>query len=271
MLKYLSASLLLLPLFNHRLLLIGLIKRSLKMTYAGSLGGVLWVYIKPLLMVIAYYFVFDRVLQVRLNAQSPEGASYSFYLLSGLLPWLVFSESIMEGAGSLVREAEILKKTRFPLEIIPAKIALVSAIKVLPIVYILWLISLFKVDGSVLAVLYLSVWIVLQLVISFYFITVFSILSAAFRDVSLLVESFFPLLLFFSPVLYPIETVPETLRWVLYIHPYTALAEGYHAIILDGSLPSGLAMSIVLGWLMVTLFLSRVLLRRSRDHLVDWL
>jgi ABC-type polysaccharide/polyol phosphate export permease len=258
-------------LLRFRHLLAGLVGRNLKAVYTGSVGGAIWVYLKPMIVILAYYFVFDQVLSIRLNLDTGGTSSYALYLLSGLLPWLVFSDSVVEGASCLVREAELIKKTRFPIAIIPARTVLTSAIKIFPLLLIIWLVSIAIAEGSFIAVPMLAVWIALQMLFTYYLVIALSILSAALRDVGLLVESVFPMLLFFSPVLYPIENVPEMYHWVLRLNPYTPLAEGYHAILLRGEMPSMADMALLLGWIVLSLFLCAVLIRRSRETIVDWL
>jgi ABC-type polysaccharide/polyol phosphate export permease len=258
-------------LLRFRHLLLGLVVRNLKAVYTGSVGGALWVYLKPLIVILAYYFVFDQVLSVRLNLDMGGSESYALYLLSGLLPWLVFSDSVVEGASCLVREAELIKKTRFPIVIIPARTVLTSAIKIFPLLLIIWAVSMVVAAGSAYVLPVLVVWVGLQTLLSYYIVVLLAILSAALRDVGLLVESLFPMLLFFSPVLYPMENVPPGFQWVLSLNPYTPLAEGYHAILLRGAIPALSDITLVLGWLLLSLFIGRVLIRRSRETLVDWL
>jgi lipopolysaccharide transport system permease protein len=258
-------------LLQFRHLLTGLVGRSLKTIYTGSVVGAAWVYFKPLIFILAYYFVFDQVLSVRLDLGESGTSSYALYLLSGLLPWLVFSEAVIEGASSLVREAELIKKTRFPIVLIPAKSIITSAVKILPLLLVIWIVAVVIAEGKVHAVVLLGLWVALQLQLTFYLATTLSILSAAFRDVGLLVESVFPMLLFFSPVLYPIAQVPGGYHWLLWLNPFTPIVEGYHAIILEGALPSMTAWLVLGCWIVSLLFVCHLLIRRSKEYIVDWL
>jgi lipopolysaccharide transport system permease protein len=272
MVKFRLLSILLLEeLLRFRHLLYGLTSRSLKNAYEGSAGGAAWVYIKPLFIIFAYYFVFDKVLSVRLNISSGSTSSYSLYLLSGILPWLVFSESIMEGASCLVRESGLIKKTKFPLELVPARTVITPAIRIFPLLLLIWPMGIFFADGSWVSVSYLILWIVGQLLLTYYFTIIFSVLTAALRDIGLLIESVFPFLLFFTPVLYPIENVPAGLHWILWLNPFTPIVDGYHQILLMGNMPEVTDFMIVVVWIVVALSVSRLLLKRSREYVVDWL
>ncbi|MES9992469.1 MAG: ABC transporter permease [Candidatus Thiodiazotropha sp.] len=258
-------------LLRFRHLLAGLVGRSLKSIYTGSMIGAAWVYFKPLIIIFAYYFVFDQVLSIRLDLESSGTSSYSLYLLSGLLPWLVFSDAVIEGASCLVREAELLKKTRFPIVLIPAKAVVTAAVKIFPLLFIIWVVSMITAEGKLQGVLLLAIWMGVQIQLTYYIAISLSIMSAALRDIGLFIESVFPMLLFFSPVLYPLDKVPAEFQWLLWLNPFTPIAEGYHAILLRGEMPPLVELLVVGGWILVVLSISHLLLRRSKEYIVDWL
>ncbi|MEW8507341.1 MAG: ABC transporter permease [Candidatus Thiodiazotropha sp.] len=271
MIRNILSFLLIDELLRFRHLLAGLVGRSLKSVYTGSMVGAAWVYVKPLIVILAYYFVFDQVLSIRLNLDSSGTSSYSLYLLSGLLPWLVFSDAVIEGASCLVREAELLKKTRFPIVLIPAKAVVTAAVKIFPLLFIIWAVSMITAEGEPQGVVLLIAWMGIQIQLTYYIAIMLSIMSAALRDIGLFIESVFPMLLFFSPVLYPLDKVPNEFQWLLWLNPFTPVAEGYHAILLRGELPALLTLLIVAGWILGLLFISHLLLRRSKEYIVDWL
>ncbi|MET0069342.1 MAG: ABC transporter permease [Candidatus Thiodiazotropha sp.] len=271
MIRNILSLLLIEELLRFRHLLAGLVGRSLKAVYTGSMIGAAWVYFKPLIVILAYYFVFDQVLSIRLDLESSGTGSYALYLLSGLLPWLVFSDAVIEGATSLVREAELLKKTRFPIVLIPAKSVITAAVKIFPLLLLIWLVSVVTAEGRVHGVVLLALWIAVQIQLTYYIAIMLAIMSAALRDVGLLVESIFPMLLFFSPVLYPLDKVPDAFQWLLWLNPFTPLAQGYHAILLRGEIPALFDLAVVGSWILVTLLICHLLLRRSQEYLVDWL
>ncbi len=255
--------------FHH--LLRQLLARSFRASYTGALGGWAWVYARPALMACAYYFVFDKILAVRMEAAVTGTPSYPLFLLAGLLPWMVFMEGVMEGVQSLVREAELLKKARFPLELMPARAILLAALRLSPLLLLLWPLGIWLGEGQAVGLLYLLPWLLLQLLLTYYLALTLAILTAAVRDVGMLVESVLPLMMFFTPVLYTRQSVPEGFGWLLAINPFTPLADGYHRILLAGSPPGGGVFLALLFWLLLFGVFSRVLLRRAREQLVDWL
>ncbi len=257
-------------LWRHRAILAGMVQRSLMSGFAGaSLGGV-WLYLKPLAMAGAYYFVFDRVLSARIGIETGTGM-YALYLMSGLIGWMAFAEGVIDGAQSLSRDAELLKKTRLPFELIPARSVLTAGLRMALLLELVWLSGLFLAQGQIIGLFYLAVWFVAQLWLTYYLALIFACLSAALKDIGLLVEALFPFLLFFSPVLYQTSAVPEAFAWVLPVNPFSALAEGYHDILLQGQWPPLATCLNVIYWLAPVLLIGQLLYPRARDQVTDWL
>jgi len=114
-------------LVERRTLIFQLVKRDFQQRYIGSAAGWLWGLIHPLVLLGSYVFVFDFCLQ-----QSPgPGAvtnSFAMNLIAGILPWLLFSETVQRSSASMVEQANLITKTVFPAEIVPVSIFLSSLI-----------------------------------------------------------------------------------------------------------------------------------------------
>src|SRR5260370_15796815 len=101
----------------RRTLLYQLVKRDFHQRYVGSAAGWLWGLIHPLVLLGIYTFIFSWCLNMQLDAGEVT-RNYSLYLLSGLLPWLLFNETVLRSAGSIVEQANLITKTMFPSEIV---------------------------------------------------------------------------------------------------------------------------------------------------------
>src|SRR6201996_1856745 len=113
-------------LIERRTLIFQLVKRDFQQRYVGSAAGWLWGLIHPLVLLGIYTFVFTSL-------GAPMGKedvtqSYPLYLFSGMLPWLLFSETVQRSSGSIVEQANLITKTIFPAEIVPVSIFLSSLI-----------------------------------------------------------------------------------------------------------------------------------------------
>ena len=93
-------------------LLVGLVRKDLKVKYQGSVLGFLWSLANPLLLLVVYTFVF----QVVLKSGIPQ---FGFYLLSGLLVWNMFAGAVGTSTAAVVGNSGLVKKVRFPLSVLP--------------------------------------------------------------------------------------------------------------------------------------------------------
>jgi len=120
-------------LVDRRTLLFQLVRRDFTQRYAGSAAGWLWSLIHPLVLLASYTFIFSVCLK------QPAGSgeltrSYPLFLFAGMLPWLLFSDTVSRSGTSIVEHANLVTKTMFPSEIVPVSIFLSSAASHLPTV-----------------------------------------------------------------------------------------------------------------------------------------
>ncbi|WP_307776784.1 ABC transporter permease [Ottowia beijingensis] len=112
-------------LWRLRGLLAVLTRREIAARVAGSAGGLLWVWLPPLLTVAAYYLVFDLVFGMRLGAAAPT-ARVGTYLIVGMLAWMAFADAVQRGMGSLLEAGGMLQKNPLPAGLFPARAVLAS-------------------------------------------------------------------------------------------------------------------------------------------------
>src|SRR5450432_1446991 len=106
----------------RRSLLFQLVRRDFEQRFVGSAIGWIWGLIQPLVMLASWTFVF----QYCFHQEGPGGIPYSLYLFAGMLPWLLFSETVQRSASSLLDHSNLITKTVFPSEIIPVSVYLSS-------------------------------------------------------------------------------------------------------------------------------------------------
>ena len=99
-------------LYEYREMIISLVRKDLRGRYKGSVLGFLWTFINPLLQLIVYTIVFSIIM----NANYEQ---YYLFLFVALVPWMFFSSSVTDGAGSILKEKEMVKKIYFPREVLP--------------------------------------------------------------------------------------------------------------------------------------------------------
>lgn len=246
-----------------------LTRREIAARNAGSAGGWLWSYAQPLLMVAAYYLVFDVVFAMRLGDNAPTRAVGAF-LVVGALPWMAFCDTVSRAMNSLIDAGSLLQRSPLPAVLFPVRSALASAVIYAPIMLVLALayIPLHRFSPALLAFIPL---LLLQLLLSLVLGYLLAIFAAAMRDTLQVVAFLLAVGIFLSPVLFPVTMFPQDWRWVLWLNPMTAPVMGYQAILLQGLWPAWTVWAVTLGWLLGGAAALGIVVARSRDQLADWL
>ncbi|MET4579493.1 lipopolysaccharide transport system permease protein [Ottowia thiooxydans] len=246
-----------------------LTRREFEARNAGSVGGIVWAWLPPLLTVFAYYLVFDVVFSMRLGEHAPT-SRVGAYLIVGMLPWMAFADATQRGMSSLLDAGGMLQKNPLPPAIFPARSVLASSLVFSPL--ILLLIPIYTpahhFSWGVVAVFPLYA---LQLLLCFLLGYLLAVLAAALRDVVQVVGFLLSIGIFLSPVLFPATMFPEPWRWVLWLNPMSALVMGYQSALLQGAWPPIEIWGVIAIWLVGLTLVLNMALSRSRDQLVDWL
>src|SRR5436190_17103858 len=114
-------------LVERRSLLFQLVRRDFEQRFIGSAIGWIWGLIHPLVLLLSWTFVFQVCLRQKVPA-GEETTNYPLFLFAGMLPWLLFSETVQRSASSLLEQANLITKTVFPSEIIPVSVFLSSLV-----------------------------------------------------------------------------------------------------------------------------------------------
>lgn len=256
-------------LWHARALVWVLARRDIAARYAGSAGGVVWAYAQPLLTIAAYFLVFDVVFSMRLGEHAPTDR-VGTYLIAGMLPWMAFCEATTRGMNSLVESGGLLQKNALLPVLFPARAVLASTLVFAPL--LLALVPAFMTHHHFSpALLAFPLVLLLQVGMSLILAHMLAIFAAALRDTIHLVGFVLSVGVFVSPILFPITLFPEGWRWVLWANPMTPWVTSYQTVLLQGGWPDPKAWLAMLFWMLAFSVVLSVLLRRSRDQLVDWL
>jgi len=256
-------------LWHARALLWVMTRRELSSRYAGSAAGVMWAYLQPMLLVGAYFLVFDVVFSMRMGDNAPT-TRLGTYLVVGSLPWLVFCESLSRGASSLVEAGSLLQKNALPPVLFVARSVLAGWVVFVPLMVLLTL-GYLPLSGFGWALLAVPLLLLLQGVLALLLAYLLAILAAAVRDTLQVLGFFLSVGIYLSPVLFPMSLFPPAWRWLLFANPMTALVLSYQSVLLQGAWPELSLWAVTLGWLLLLAWLLDGLVKRSRDELVDWL
>ena len=247
---------------GKKFLVFNLVGRNLKVKYRRSVLGVLWTLVSPLSMVFVFYFVFKVVMRV----QMPH---YLAFLVSGIIPWSYYAQTVLEGMESLVGNGPLVSKVPIPLQVFPLVGAVTNFVTfalAIPILIGVTLFSGIPVNGSMLLfpVFYISLFFM-----SYAFSLLLGILNVYFRDMKHLTSILMQLWFYGTPVLYSADMVPAKYHWVLLANPIAGCFIGFHKIISEGAYPPLDAYYSTLGWTLASLVASFVILKYSSRNLVE--
>ncbi len=124
---HLPGTLFLRNLVERRSLLFQLVRRDFQQRFVGSAVGWIWGLIHPLVLLVSWWFVFGHLMAYKLP-QNAFTTNYPLYLFAGMLPWLLFSDTVQRSATSLLDQSNLITKTVFPSEIVPVSVFLSSLV-----------------------------------------------------------------------------------------------------------------------------------------------
>jgi lipopolysaccharide transport system permease protein len=253
-------------LIKHRTLLGQLVKRDVLIRYRGAMFGVLWMFLSPLLMLAIFAFVFGQIFQARWP-QQPDGLPFWLMLYVGLIIFNIFAESVSRSPATVRSYPSYVKKIIFPVSILPL-VPIGSGL-------IHGVFNLLILGGALAWTGHLSLGILLfpLLVLPVLLLAVgLSWFLAAWgvfiKDMNQIVPLFVQMMLFLSPVFYPVSAVPAFLRPVYQLNPLGAVIEAGRAAIL-GLQVSWMAWFSALAFGAMACVLGYVFFQRSRDEFAD--
>ncbi|MBK1641621.1 sugar ABC transporter permease [Chromatium okenii] len=227
------------PAWRRRVLLRDLIRRDIANRYRGSVFGVLWSLLTPLLMLAIYTFVFSVVFQARWNNDPTENSNVYFAtnLFAGMIVHGLLAECLQRAPLLILQNVNYVKRVIFPLELL-CWVSLGSALFHALISFIVLLgFSLFT-NGSIplTTPLVLVIWLPL-LLLALGVSWLLASLGVFLRDIAQVMGSVTTILMFLSPVFYPATALPETFRTLLYLNPLTFFIEQTRNVLIIGSAP----------------------------------
>jgi ABC-2 type transport system permease protein len=203
-----------------------------KRTYFGTALGYLWTIARPLMLFGVLLAVFTQIFRV--GSQVP---NYPVLLLFNIVLFSFFSEATVNAVNSVINQEGIVRKTQFPRLVIPLAVVMTSLINLgLNLVVVFIFILAFGVDPT-------WSWLLFPLVLGLLFTitTAVSMIVASlfprFRDIGIIWSVLSTVLFYATPVLYPLEVVPDTFKDFLLLNPLTPMFEAARTWVIDPTAP----------------------------------
>jgi len=205
--------------------------KQFKSGYAGSILGVLWLIINPILITLSIVFVFSVVFNIRIN-------NFPFFVLAGMFPWLFFANALSSSIFSIISQQNILKQFNLPRMILPISSVLSSFLSFIIGLFIVYPIFIFFAPAKVTLFPFLLFVLILNLLLVIGFGIFASVLNIFFRDLGQIIGTLLMFWMWVTPVFYSIESVPYPFNWICRINPVTPFIICYQKIIFEGKIPS---------------------------------
>jgi len=217
----------LIGLADYRDLLIALSAHRLKVRYKQSVLGIAWAIIQPVALMLIYTLVFSIVTKVKTT-----GVPYAVFAYAALLPWSFFSTALTNATNGLVSHAQLVTKVYFPREILPISYVVAALVDLLVASIVMsGLMLWYRVPLTLHLLWVLPITLVMTAFVSGCSL-IFSAMQVRVRDIGMAMPLLLQLWMFASPVVYPLNQVPERYRAWYVLNPMVGVIENFRAALL---------------------------------------
>jgi ABC-type polysaccharide/polyol phosphate export permease len=228
--------------YHWRELLLQMIGREIKARYKQSILGYFWVILNPLAQMLVMSFAFSVIMKIPTNASSH--IPYSIFLFVGLLPWNLFSNSLLSSANSLVNSSALITKVYFPRSIL-----VISTIvaKIIDFIFALSILAGYMVIYHIpinLNLLWAFPIFLIQQIFTLGLSLFFAASNLIYRDIQYLLGLVLTLWLYLTPIIYPADLVPAKFKYLFQLNPMSVITNAYRQTILGGGQPNFVSLFI---------------------------
>lgn len=254
----------------YRDLLYMFVKRSIITVYKQTILGPIWFIVQPIMTTGMYMLVFGRIANI-----STDGLPQILFYLSGIVIWNYFHECFNQTAHTFNQNAQIFGKVYFPRLIIPFAEVLSGLIKFfiqLSIFIIIYLYFLYSGNTAIQpnwTLALVPVYIVLMAGIGLAAGLIFSSLTTKYRDLNHLLTFGIQLLMYATPVIYPVSTVPDKYKIFIQANPLTPVLEGFKYAFLGAGHFSWQALAYSGGFMTILLFMGIIIFHQTERNFID--
>jgi lipopolysaccharide transport system permease protein len=242
MVKRIPGSLFLRNLVERRSLLFQLVRRDFEQRFVGSAIGWIWGLIHPLVLLVSWVFVFQICLK------GNDVPNYPFFLFAGMLPWLLFSETVNRSATSLLEQANLITKTVFPAEVVPVSVFLSALLSHLLALALMLIASAVWLHNLSPWVALLPVYMLATGLLAVGLGWVVASLHVFVRDTAQVLNVVMTFWFWFTPIFFPEQKFPSWAHRLLFLNPVVYLVRGYRTILIEATAPNPLELAQALAF-----------------------
>lgn len=255
--------------WRYRDLLLMFVKRDVVTVYKQTILGPIWYVVQPIMTTAIYVLVFGQIAKI-----STDGLPQILFYLSGIVLWNYFSESFNSTSKTFKENENIFGKVYFPRLIMPLSKVTSGLIKFgIQLLFFLCIYLYFIAQGFDIRpnmhVLLLPVYVLIMAGLGLGGGIIFTALTAKYRDLTFLIAFGVQLLMYATPVIYPVSTIPEKYKMFILANPITPVVEGFrYALLGSGTFDVG-HLLYSLGFTVVVLLVGIVIFNRTEKTFMD--
>jgi lipopolysaccharide transport system permease protein len=249
-------------------LVLSLTKRELAARYKGSALGIAWAILTPVVMIAIFTIIFAGIFKAKFGATNSQW-DFALYLFCGLLPWNAFQESLNASATAIVARANLVKRVVFPLETIPVAQTLSAIVNQL-FGTVALLLGIILIRHQLHATtLYLPILLIPQFIVTIGGAWLIASLGVFIRDIVQGISLVLLAWMYLTPIIYPETIVPESLRTIVNLNPFTPLIRSYRLILLEGAMPDWRGLGYFTVFALLTFLFGYWWFARTRKNFAD--
>ncbi len=211
-----------------------LLKKEIRVRYKNTVLGYAWSVLNPLAFAAAFYVLFKVFVRIQME-------NYALFLICGLFPWQWFQNSVSLSSQHFLGNASLIKKVRFPREFLVLSGVLNDLLHFLAsLPVIVFFLLLFGSGPSWAWFWQIPAMLAVQLAFSYGLALLVATCNLFVRDLERLIGILLLLWLYLTPVMFPVDMIPERFRWCLYANPMAATIECWRNVLMTGTLPADL-------------------------------
>jgi lipopolysaccharide transport system permease protein len=212
-----------------------MMRRDMIVRYRGTILGYIWSVLNPLVFAMVYFVAFKHILRIPVE-------NYAVFLLTGLFPWLWMSNALNNGTKGFETYQAVLKSGVVNPVIIPFFVVIIEFVNFLfslPVVFVLVAFSSVPIPFS--GFIYFPLIFLLTLLFLLSTVSIVACLSLVFRDLGHLIQLLVQMLFFLSPIIYPVDLVPDSLKSIYHVNPFVDLIQLWRQLLYTGDIQLELA------------------------------
>jgi lipopolysaccharide transport system permease protein len=241
--------------------------RDIKVKYKQTAIGILWALFRPLFTMVVFTVFFGRLAHI-----PSEGVPYPIFVYAGLLFWTLFSTSLGDISDAFVGNEKIISKVYFPRIILPVASLLVNLVDfaIAALIYI-GMAVVYHYTPSLVGILLFPLLIFMTIASSLGIGLLFSSLNVKYRDVRYVLPFFVQLMIFITPVIYPINLVSPNRRWILGLNPMSGVIDAARAGLLGNRPVDWGLLAISAASLLVYFFIGYIYFKKVEREFADYI